>query len=405
MDPTTVILILALNLLAIGLLLAMIGRRMDQAEGMRGFATGSVVFGLAYLLRLALGHQSSGPASVLPDTLMFYATLCYAAGMRRFSGMAPLGQRFVLLSSAGFGGLSLAATLVWQDVGRHAVLNGGLALNYSALAVLASLGRRRVGSMLNASMNVLAAVTGVLGALTLARSVVAVFWGVAPLFAGLAAQIYYAYATIVTVVLGPVLLWMVFNRLNERLAELASHDPLTGLLNRNGLADALRRHFGARPAPPLVLCQIDIDHFKHINDAHGHAAGDAVLQGVAQVLMAHVRACDFVARLGGEEFLVGCSGAPAQAAALAERLRLALADQPHPVAGFGQLRCTVSIGVSRALAEAGDWEAALREADAALYRAKQAGRNRVVLAAEAGSTGPPGAPIHDPATQALASGD
>jgi hypothetical protein len=67
MDPTTVILILALNLLAIGGLLAMIGRRMDDAQGMRGFATGSMVFGLAYLLRLALGHQATSLASVLPD--------------------------------------------------------------------------------------------------------------------------------------------------------------------------------------------------------------------------------------------------------------------------------------------------------------------------------------------------
>ena len=379
MDPTTVILILALNLIAIGLLLAMIGRRMDQSEGMRGFATGSVVFGLAYLMRLALGHRTSDLSSVMPDTLMFYATLCYAAGMRRFGGMAPLGRRFVLLSTAGFGVLSLAATLRWQDVGRHVVLNGGLALNYGALAVLAIWGRRRVGSMLNASMTVLAWIIGLLGALTAARCVMAVVSGAAPLFIGLAAQIYYAYATVVTVVLGPVLLWMVFNRLNERLAELATHDPLTGLLNRHGLQEALRHHFGTRPTPPLVLCQLDIDHFKHINDAHGHAAGDAVLQGVARTLLAHVRAGDFVARLGGEEFLVGCSGEPPQAAALAERLRKALAEHPHPVPNADPLRCTVSIGVSQVLNDAGAWEAALRDADAALYRAKQQGRNRVEI--------------------------
>lgn len=129
MDPTTVIIILALNLIAIGALLAMIGRRMDESQGMRGFATGSLVFGGAYLARLALGHQVTEPASVLPDTAMIYATLCDATGLRQFGGLAPLGQRFIATWTAAFGALSLACTLIWHDVGRHAVLNGGLAVN------------------------------------------------------------------------------------------------------------------------------------------------------------------------------------------------------------------------------------------------------------------------------------
>ncbi|GCL65439.1 GGDEF domain-containing protein [Pseudaquabacterium pictum] len=384
MDPSTVILILALNLIAIGGLLAMIGRRMDDAAGMRGFATGSLVFGLAYLLRLALGHASTSLAAVLPDAAMVYATLCYATGLRQFGGRPPLGQRAIAGWTLGFATLSLACTLAWQDVGRHAVLNAGLAHNYLWLSVLATLGTRRVIGTMRWPLTVLAVITGMLGLLTAVRAVAAVSLGVQPLFNGLPAQIYYGYATITTVLLGPNLLWMVFVQLNDRLARLATHDPLTGLLNRNGLDAALDRHFGSRPAQALVLCQIDIDHFKQINDSHGHAAGDAVLQGVAGTLAAHVRGGDFVARLGGEEFLVGCCGAGLaqdQALALAERLRDALAAQSHPLAGGTSLRCTVSIGVSPAIVARSGWEAALRAADAALYQAKHAGRNRVVVAA------------------------
>jgi diguanylate cyclase (GGDEF)-like protein len=392
MDPTTVILILALNLLAIGGLLAMIGRRMDDAQGMRGFATGSMVFGLAYLLRLALGHQATSLASVLPDVAMFYATLCYATGLRQFSGQGPLGRRFISGCALAFGLLSLACTLVWQDVGRHAVLNGGLALNYGVLCVLAALAARRLGGTLQLPLLVLAVFIGLLAVLTSARFVVAMVWGVAPLFSGLPAQVYYAFSTIVSVVMGPNLLWMVFMRLNDRLSQLATHDPLTGLLNRNGLDEALQRHFGQRPPRALVLCQLDIDHFKQVNDVHGHAAGDAVLRGVARTLAAQVRGGDFVARLGGEEFLVGCSGADhAQAMALAERLRAAVASQHHLLGAGQDLACTVSIGVSPVFHERGAWEAALRDADAALYQAKQAGRNRVVAAADAGPDGAPSA--------------
>ncbi len=381
MDPTTVILILALNLIAIGALLSMIGRRMDEAQGMRGFANGSMVFGLAYLLRLAVGHQSTSLASAAPDTAMIYATLCYATGLRQFGGAAPLGQWVIGGWTAAFGLLSVACTLAWQDAGRHAVLNGGLALNYGVLSVLAALDTRRVSGALRMPLTVLAAVVGLLALLTAARSLVALTLGVAPLFTGVPAQLYYAYSTLVTVVMGPNLLWMVFLRLNDRLAALATHDPLTGLLNRNGLDEALQRHFGARPPQAMVLCQLDIDHFKRINDSHGHAAGDAVLRGVAQTLLAQVRAGDVVARLGGEEFLVGVSGADrAQALALAERLRAAVAQAAHPVSGSSSLGCSVSIGVSQVFHQRSGWEAAWRDADAALYQAKQAGRNRVVAA-------------------------
>jgi diguanylate cyclase (GGDEF)-like protein len=381
LDPQTVILILALNLIAIGGLLALIGQRMSDSAGLRGFAVGSVVFGLSYLVRLGQGPSSGSLFGTVADAGMIYATLCFASGLRHFGGRPPLAWRVVLAWVSAFVATSLMATLLWQAVGRHAVLNLGLAAAYLTLAALALAAARRIGSGLRLPLRVLALVIGLLGGLTAVRGLIVPFTGVGPLFAGFGAQLYYGYATLVTVILGPNLLWMVFLRLNERLTQLATHDPLTALLNRNGLDEALSRHFGQRPSRPLVLLQIDIDHFKRVNDQHGHAVGDGVLRGVAETLAGQLRGADFVARLGGEEFLVGCDSADrADAAALAERLRRAVADARHPLQDGAPLGCTVSIGVSRKFTARDGWETALREADRALYAAKAGGRDRVELA-------------------------
>ncbi len=380
MDPQTVILILALNLVAIGSLLALIGHRMSDAAGLRGFAVGSVVFGLAYLLRLAQGPASGSLFGTIADAGMIFATLCFASGLRHFGGRPPLSRRVVVTWVSVFVVASLAATLQWQAIGRHAVLNLALAASYLSLAVLAISASGRAGARLRPPLRVLAGVIGVLGALTAVRGLVVPFTGVGPLFDGFGAQVYYGYSTLVTVILGPNLLWMVFQRLNERLTQLATHDPLTGLLNRNGLDEALNRHFGIRPARPLVLLQVDVDHFKRINDVHGHAAGDSVLRGVADTLVGQLRGADFVARLGGEEFLVGCDTADRNhAAGLAERLRRAVSEARHSVPEGAVLSCTVSIGVSRVFEARAAWESALREADHALFAAKKAGRDRVEL--------------------------
>jgi diguanylate cyclase (GGDEF)-like protein len=381
MDPNTVIPLLALNLIGIGGLLHLIGARMPDPAGLRGFATGLMSFGLAYLLRLVFGVREGGLLGVLPDTGMVFATLSFATGLRQFSGAPPLGRGLVFGLVGAFAAIALAAAVQWQAVGRHAVLNFALGGAYLVLAGLAVAAARREQRTLRLPLGLLALMVGVLGLVTGSRGIVALTLGVGPLFAGPAAQAYYAYATVVTVLLGPNLLWMVFVRLNDRLAELATHDALTRLLNRNGLDELLQRHFAARPPRPLVLLQVDVDHFKRINDEHGHAAGDRVLREIAATLGGVVRGGDFVARLGGEEFLVGCEGAdPAAVGLLAERLRRAVAERGYALPEGGELHCTVSVGVSRPFDRRAAWDAALREADQAMYAAKAAGRNRVVLA-------------------------
>ncbi|MBI2379598.1 MAG: diguanylate cyclase [Gammaproteobacteria bacterium] len=164
------------------------------------------------------------------------------------------------------------------------------------------------------------------------------------------------------------------------LEELAITDELTGLRNRRYLSHELGKEWrrAKRFGSAFSLLLMDIDHFKLINDAHGHAAGDAVLVAVARILREAARETDCVARWGGEEFVIllpGVSGAGTRA--FAERLRLQIAELTVPVREQ-RLSCTVSIGLADSLDLVADTPERLLElADKALYRAKSEGRNRV----------------------------
>ena len=162
----------------------------------------------------------------------------------------------------------------------------------------------------------------------------------------------------------------------DRSLELAVTDSLTGLRNRRY---AMRHLDGLMRTTGATAMMLDVDRFKSINDRFGHAAGDAVLREVAERLRAHVRAADLVARIGGEEFLVLAAGMAGETGLLvADRLRQVVAERPVQVAG-GELAVTVSIGVAEA-PPGTRAEALLQLADAALYRAKENGRNRVEAA-------------------------
>ena len=162
--------------------------------------------------------------------------------------------------------------------------------------------------------------------------------------------------------------------------ELAVTDALTGLYNRRYLTRHLASLMDQTPPPHLALMLIDVDFFKAVNDAHGHAVGDRVLRAVADTLRANIRAFDTLARYGGEEFVVVMPGAGAdQASVAAERLRLAVAALDVAELGAGP-GLTVSIGVAVSGQDADGAEELLGVADTALYAAKRNGRNRVELA-------------------------
>lgn len=165
---------------------------------------------------------------------------------------------------------------------------------------------------------------------------------------------------------------------------IAGHDPLTGLVNRM-VFDPMLAHEHERVRRlggdhRYAVAMLDLDHFKSINDQHGHATGDRVLVEVAQRMQAFLRGMDVAARYGGEEFAVLFPGASAQEACQAlERLRDDLEHNPVRGKGF-HVGVTISAGVAEYGPHAGRAEHLLAQADAALYQAKQAGRNQIVRA-------------------------
>jgi two-component system cell cycle response regulator len=163
----------------------------------------------------------------------------------------------------------------------------------------------------------------------------------------------------------------------DRSLELAVTDSLTGLRNRR----YVRRHLDGllRSGASVAVLLLDVDRFKPLNDRHGHAAGDVALKAVADTLREHLRAVDIVARYGGEEFMVVMASAgEEEAGAVAERLRAAIADRPIAVPGV-MLNVTVSIGTAITRGPVGA-DRLVAASDAALYRAKERGRNRVEAA-------------------------
>ncbi|MDF2493824.1 GGDEF domain-containing protein [Sphingomonas sp.] len=166
----------------------------------------------------------------------------------------------------------------------------------------------------------------------------------------------------------------------------SGRDPLTRTLNRRFLPAILGREIEFANANSSGLCIIllDVDHFKQINDRHGHQTGDLALRQVAQVVMDHVRPSDFVFRYGGEEFLIVLNETrAAQAHVIAERIRGALEQTRIDAGGEDALAITASMGVAEHHGHP-DQARLIKDADAALYRAKGNGRNRIEIAAAAG---------------------
>lgn len=167
---------------------------------------------------------------------------------------------------------------------------------------------------------------------------------------------------------------------NAQLEQLSVEDEMTGLANRRFADWFLSREMerARRHRHPLSVALADVDHFKQINDAHGHLVGDAVLRHVGAILHGQTRSTDVCARWGGDEFLMGLAQVPANGAlALAERQRAAVEFASFRLPDGRPIDLTVSIGIASMLADDSSPEILVAAADDALYRAKRAGRNRV----------------------------
>ncbi|UYN90679.1 MAG: GGDEF domain-containing protein [Anaerolineales bacterium] len=179
------------------------------------------------------------------------------------------------------------------------------------------------------------------------------------------------------------ILWRYFHIVTEQQAELtqlATTDLLTGLHNRRMMSELAEREVARslRHGLPLAILMCDLDHFKSINDAHGHAAGDAALAGFAELLKTTVRESEAICRWGGEEFLVLLPNTDLSGAAIvAERIRGAVERTALEVGGKSNY-LTITIGAA-SLRPSEDFQQFLKRADDALYAGKHAGRNQVRL--------------------------
>ena len=385
MVATILVGMLCAHLLCFAVMFLLISKRLHGKKmGMDFFAVGNLLLGVAYVLQLVEGGPGWNVMSVVNHTLTLASPVAFWLGAMRFFGRpVPLLRPLVIFAAL----YSMAQVLVqWSlgSVARYAMLSGMSALMFLLMAGTVVYGVRSFAKDLYGEMVFFAALIFGICILNAVKFIKLLSGGLAALQMDTDFQlVFYIYMSFLATVLPPSIIWLVLRRLTDELRNLAARDPMTQLLNRRGLGDALQLYFNSRKAEPAHVLMVDVDHFKRINDRYGHQAGDTVLCHVAQVLRSTVRRGDLTGRIGGEEFVAICLDSDVDGVMqLAERLRAAIESRAIAVAGDGEmLHCTVTLGVSHHFVGAQALEGAMQEADAALYRGKAAGRNRVELAA------------------------
>ena len=376
----TVAYLFALATMALFTATFLLVRRVDSDQSGAGwfavfFAAGTgATVAHQTLQTLSDGVYAAGFDGAAANTLFAIALVAFGRAMPALFAVRPSPLLVLVLPAAMMAG-QLAATLAGDIEMRSWVMGSG--------ALVAFLGNAwRVRSQATTGPEWAAVATVAVGSiLYVGAPAYAIASGTVVDVAVLASRAQLVSSAFLGLVVGSTLLAVYAHRIHARLVSASNHDPLTGLLNRRGLEIAC----AGLPDGERSLIAYDIDHFKGVNDRHGHAAGDAALRLTASVARGATRTGDIVARSGGEEFVVVLPGAgSSEAHGVAERVRLAMEAMAVPaLRGEGM---TVSLGVSAWLAHE-PMHIALDRADAALYAAKRDGRNRTVVARPRHPTG------------------
>ncbi len=381
LDLRTVMLMTAgVNLLFAGILM-LVGRQAGAIKGVRQWALGDLCIGLSFAAAGFLPKPPSTWVIVLLATTVGVGLGLLYSGIEAFKG-----KRCNYTVPVALGAL-MAIQNIWFSV-LHDDVQGRIAANWLVYSLVNAACAHRLFVRIEKPMRTaywLAAASFAFMALaTGARAAGAVLSAVSEvrLFeANTAGQSAFFLASMAQISLSFGLVLMINYRLADDLRRLAAIDALTGLLNRGSLESEAARlaSRAARAGGNIALIMIDVDKFKGINDRYGHPAGDEVLRQLAALMTVMTRSGDCLGRYGGEEFcMVLPDTSEADAAVLAERLRQRYADLR--VAWRGEmLSGSISIGVADARLAGVDMAAMASAADMALYRAKDDGRNRVVL--------------------------
>lgn len=375
--PTMLAMIVITNLaMTIALWVVAYGR---DIPGLKSLAWGMVANTGIYALYGLQGTIPEWLAISLPNTLGSLVVVQFLRAALQLRG-ATLSRGWMLLPMLA---VFLASTLLLDNRGARIVWVNGILAFQEGLVLWALL--RQGGFATGRGRHILAASTLLLMLMFSFRCLaVAVGWlPAAPVVAGgILSTVTYlvTYLAVVFIAFGFVL--VATELAADQNHRLAMEDALTGLPNRRAVLEALARHCSAahRNARPLTVLLLDIDHFKQVNDRHGHPAGDEVLRRIAHTIRQRLRVQDMAGRFGGEEFLVLLPDtAPEGGLTLAEALREEIAATAITI-GDKVLHVTASVGLcGTEESTPGNGDLLVRRADDALYAAKEGGRNRTVV--------------------------
>ena len=376
--PTLMLMVIVSSVVMAGALLVLGG--WHRQDGLPYWAGALLLGGAGYALLLLRGRVPDALSIVLANALLSSMFSGMVAAVQCFHGHPPRWLRLLVPP------VLMAALMAWNlDSLALRVALANLLMAAQALWLLRCLRRPGAGTPGRGALLLTVGLVLEIG-LLLHRSASAGMFahqGASLLMGNMVQTLTFMTAFIALLVTSMGFVFMGKERADQLNLRLAAQDELTGLANRRAVIAALERDVARslRTREALALMMVDVDHFKQVNDRHGHLAGDAVLRHVAGLLRDRVRAQDIVGRYGGEEFLVvlpdtGLDGARHLA------LQLCTAVQATPCVWNGQtIAVTVSIGVFGGRLEPQDhWDLLLHAADSALYRAKESGRNRVEVA-------------------------
>jgi len=380
LDMRTLFISAAVVALLMGVIVLAFGGQAGAKAALRSWGwsllalmTGFTVIGLQESLNRTF-------ANVVGNTLLTMAGVLLVNTAKRMRGLAEPRLPWLLVPLIAV--VSLVWTVVWDVFKVRSVLTTALiaGLLFWAAYIVGRdppLDARRAHRIAAMTIGGYAAVLAIRSVLTLYREQRA---GILQPTAYDVLSLLAFQAFAVSATLG--LMWIEIQRLEGELKRLAAHDSLTGLLTRRAFLDQFERDVSRsrRSGEPFALALLDLDHFKQLNDGHGHPFGDEILRRTAQRLRSGVRTHDVLGRYGGEEFALLMPGLDKEAGVrAAERVRgyVEALELEHDDVW---LRLTISAGVAAFPQDGADWESLLTAADVALYEAKASGRNRVVPA-------------------------